>query len=474
MTSSLKTRFVLVAGLLACASIAAVAIALRQSTRQEFFKFQDLERRGAIGTRLSEAARLAALIDGRCCDPAVISEAAATLPEDLALIVVDSTGAIRAQAGAAMREMRRLTATVSGATAVLSGARQRGARLERFELKVDGMGVPLTLADGSSGQLFLISLPGHGVEEAGDGNVDAFLGSIDRTILWATILCGIGGIALTWVFSRRVLKPIDDLGAAARAIAAGNLSHRAPVATRDELGELARAFNMMATQLERQETLRRNMLHDVAHELRTPLTALRCRIETIVDGLASDPRQALAGANDEVLHLGRLVDDLQELALADAGELRLDIADASVAAVTASALAAAGLKDDPRLRVDIPSDLIVRADPVRLRQILLNLLTNADRHTPAGHHIAVRGRADGAEAVIEVANTGSSLDDAQRERVFDRFYRGDSARQRSTGGSGLGLAIVKSLVEAQGGKVSAEGVDGETTFVCRFPVRPHR
>jgi two-component system sensor histidine kinase BaeS len=357
---------------------------------------------------------------------------------------------------------------------VLSGARQRGARLERFELKVDGMGVPLTLADGSSGQLFLISLPGHGVEEAGDGNVDAFLGSIDRTILWATILCGIGGIALTWVFTRRVLKPIDDLGAAARAIAAGNLSHRAPVATRDEIGELARAFNMMATKLERQETLRRDMLHDVAHELRTPLTALRCRVETLVDGLASDPRQALAGANEEVLHLGRLVDDLQELALADAGELRLDIADVSVAAVTASAVAAAGLKNDPRLRVDIPSDLIVRADPVRLRQILLNLLTNADRYTPAGHHIAVRGRADADEAVIEVANTGSALDDAQRERVFDRLYRGDSARQRSTGGSGLGLAIVKSLVEAQGGKVSAERVDGETTFVCRFPVIRHR
>jgi signal transduction histidine kinase len=457
-----------VAGLLACASVAAVAIALRQSTRQEFFKFQDLERQGTIGSRLNEAARLAGLMDGRCCDSTDVNEAAAALPEDLALIVVDSTGAIRAQAGAAMNEMRRLTATVNGATAVLSGARQRGVRLERFELKLDGMGAPLELADGSSGQLFLISLPGGGVEEAGDEHVEAFLGSIDRTILWATMLCGIGGIALTWVFARRVLKPVGDLGVAARAIATGNLSHRAPVTTSDELGELARAFNRMATELERQETLRRNMLHDVAHELRTPLTALRCRIETIVDGLAADPRQALAGANEEVLHLGRLVDDLQELALADAGELRLDVKDVNVAAVASSAVAAAGLQEDRRLRVEIPSDLSARADPVRLRQILLNLLTNADRHTPAGDRMALRGRADRADAVIEVANTGSTLDDAQRERVFDRFYRADSARARSTGGTGLGLAVVRSLVEAQGGRVRADTRADELVFEFRL------
>ena len=435
MAVSLKTRFVLVASLLACASIAAVAIAVRQNTRQEFFKFQDLERRGGLEARQRETARVAALLDGRCCDAAVVEEAAAVLSDDLGLIVADPSGAIRAQAGAGMSEMRKLTITVSGNSVVLNGVRERRQRVERFELRLDGMGVPVRLADGTAARAFVITLPGREPAGVTDVHVAAFFGSLDRTIIWIAVLCGVLGIAVTWGLARQVLKPVD-------------------------------------VELARQETLRRNLIHDVAHELRTPLTALRCRIETLVDGLAADPRQALSGANEEVLHLSRLVDDLQELALADAGELRLDIAETNVASVTASAIAAAGLTDDARLHVEIPSDLDVPADSIRLRQILLNLLTNADRYTPSGHRITVRGRTEGTGAVaIEVANTGSALADEQRARVFDRFYRTDAARQRSTGGTGLGLAIVKSLVEAHGGRVSADTRAGETVFTVSLPRR---
>lgn len=466
--TSIKTRFVLVVGLLACASIAAVAVALRQTTRQEFFKFHDLERRGVSEGRKREAARLAALLDGRCCAKSALDEARASLPEGFELIVVDATGTSRAHLGVPENEFRGLVVWPNGTAVTLTGSRQRGNRLEQFELKLDGMGVPLKLAAGVPGQLFLVSRPGAGMDSSADLNVAVFLGSLDRMILWATILCGLGGVALAWLVARRMLKPVDDLGAAARAIAGGNLSHRAPITTNDELGQLAGAFNTMAAELERQETLRRNMLHDVAHELRTPLTALRCRLETLVDGLATDPKQALAGANEEVVHLGRLVDDLQELALADAGELHLDIQDTNVATIARSAIEAAGLKNDPRIQVDVPLDLTVRADPVRLRQILLNLLTNAERYTPEGHRISVRGRTDGSQAVIEVANTGSTLDEAQWERVFDRFYRADSARQRSTGGTGLGLAIVRSLAEAQGGIVRAKGDEAEVVFDLRL------
>lgn len=429
--TSVKTRFIVVASLLACASIATMAIALRQHTRQEFFKFQDLARNGGMEHRQRETARAARLLDGRCCDGAALGEAAVSLSPDLGLIVVDASGAIRGRAGEAVSALRRLTTMRSGSTVALEGERQRGPVVERFELRLDGMGAPVTLADGTAAQVFLISLPGKEPADAA-ARASAFLGSIDRTILWAAALCGLAGIAVTWGLARQVLKPVD-------------------------------------VELARQETLRRDMLHDVAHELRTPLTALRCRIETIVDGLAPDPRHALAGANDEVVHLARLVDDLQELALADAGELRLDFTATPVAPVAASAIAAAGLDGDPRVRVDVPPDLVVRADTIRLRQILLNLLTNADRYTGPDHRIEVRARADGGDAIVEVANTGSALDEEQLSRVFDRFYRTDAARQRSTGGSGLGLAIVKSLVEAHGGSVRARSSGGEIVMAVRLP-----
>jgi two-component system sensor histidine kinase BaeS len=178
-------------------------------------------------------------------------------------------------------------------------------------------------------------------------------------------------------------------------------------------------------------------------------------LEAVQDGLAPDPTAAVSGLHEQVLHLTQLVDDLQELALAESRELRLQIADVDLDQLVSSAIRAAGMEQDARVSREIAPGLAIHADAVRTRQVLTNLLTNAARHTPDGGAIAIRGRLDGTRAAVEVQNTGSALDPDQLARIFERFYRTDPSRQRDTGGTGLGLAIVKHLVEAQGGTVFA-------------------
>jgi two-component system sensor histidine kinase BaeS len=237
-----------------------------------------------------------------------------------------------------------------------------------------------------------------------------------------------------------------------------------------ELGDLARSFNHMAAELERQQVLRRNLVHDVAHELRTPLTSLRCRLETVIDGLAADPRPAVVQANEEVAHLSQLVADLEELAHAEAGELTLTIADVKLSDVVRSSVRVAGLEGDRRLRLAMDETVNARGDAMRIRQIVVNLLTNADRHTPADGNVLVSVRRSDERALIEVHNTGSALTSEEAGRVFDRFYRADPARQRATGGSGLGLAIVKNLADVQSGSAWASSDDTGVTFSVSLPL----
>jgi two-component system, OmpR family, sensor histidine kinase BaeS len=300
------------------------------------------------------------------------------------------------------------------------------------------------------------------------------------------MLAAVLAIAATWMISRRIVGPIAELSAAAGDLSAGKLERRVTVSGAGEVADLGRRFNAMAAELERQHTLRRGLLHDVAHELRTPLTALRCRLETWMDGLSPAPATAYRDMRDEVLHLGQLVDDLQELALAEARELRLHAAPLDIAPLVSSAIRAAGLEHDPRVHVNAEPGLVAYADAVRVRQIVLNLLANADRHTPAGGAIHIRtatharvqtatARDDAnnvaaTEIVVAVSNTGSHLTPEQLARVFDRFYRTDPSRQRATGGTGLGLAIVKHLVEAQGGSVWARSGDADVTVAFTLPI----
>lgn len=464
MIASIQTRLLLAVGLLAVAAVAAVAFSARQSTRQEFERFQDIQRVRETGDIDGTLDRAAAVLKGRCCAASAIADAQAELHEGQALFVFNASGEQLAAAGAGTAG-GNITATFK------NGQLNIGTRTASPNVSA-GMVVTLkggpvrriSSADGTEVSVHVVPMPRGEVDQP----AAQFLGSVDRRLLMVTVAVALVALIVTAAITRRITGPISDLRTATRDLAAGQLSRRVAAHGSDEVADLARAFNHMAAELERQETLRRNLMHDVAHELRTPLTALRCRVEAVLDGMVADPKPALAQVNEEVAHLSQLVSDLDELARAEARELTLHMADVRVADVCRSAIRVAGLEADPRLRHELDETVTVSADAVRLRQMVLNLLTNADRHAAESGVITVRAERRGASVVISVHNTGSHLSPEEQQRVFDRFYRADPSRQRSTGGSGLGLAIVKQLADAQGATVSVSSDSTGVLFSIMF------
>lgn len=267
----------------------------------------------------------------------------------------------------------------------------------------------------------------------------------------------------------------------------GEASASVPVTADNEIGRLAAAFNDMSEHRARLEEQRKAMVSDVAHELRTPLSNIRGWLEAAQDGLADPDPAFVSSLLEEAVQLQHIIDDLQDLAAADAGALRLhpervrieDLLNQVAGAHQARAEAAGvGLT----VHTDGVRGPVLRADPVRLRQAVGNLVSNAVRHTPAGGSVTLRaygsggGSGAGSDAgspthvVVEVADTGSGIPAADLPHVFDRFWRAEKSRSRRTGGSGLGLAIVRKLVEAHGGTVGATSTEGEgSAFVLRLP-----
>jgi signal transduction histidine kinase len=467
MISSLQTRLLLAVGVLAIAAVVAVALSARQTTRMEFRRFQEHEEERSSLARSREAEGIASRLTGRCRDEVALRDATSHLPPQEVVLLVDDQGNLIARGGPGNSTLRDVRVRLTGEAVTVDVTREQRGAAEGIALKFITDSAPVVSCGGGiTGSLYVFSMPAGAVIPPSA----AFLGSVDRRLLVATTIVAVVALGMTWVVARRIVGPIAELRLAARDLAHGHLSRRVTIRGSDEIAELSQSFNAMASELERQEILRRQLVHDVAHELRTPLTALRCRLATIVDGLSADPRQSIAAAGDEVRHLSRLVTDLQELAAAEARELSLSPTDVALGAVAASAARAAGLERDERLRLSLDASIHVRADAIRVRQVLVNLLTNADRHTPPGGTITIRGSRDAEYASVEVHNTGSSLDADQTARLFERFYRVDPARRRSTGGSGLGLAIVKHLVEAQGGRVWAASDETGVTFGFSLPV----
>lgn len=296
-----------------------------------------------------------------------------------------------------------------------------------------------------------------------------FTGSVNRSLILAIGAASAVAFLLTLLLSRSITGPITSLTQAAQRMEKGDLSQRVSVQTGGEVGELANAFNAMADGLARLEQLRRNMVTDVAHELRTPLSNVRGYLEAVKDGVITPSPEVINSLHEEAMLLNRLVDDLQELALAEAGQLKMEPQAISLAEVTEKVvqlLEPQAAQKGLRMQVAVPADLpAVEADPERLGQVLRNLLVNAVTHTPAGGAIRVSAKAEGSMVAVGVQDSGNGIAAEHLPYIFERFYRADRSRTRATGGAGLGLAIVKQLVEAQGGKVSITSQVGQGTTV---------
>ena len=302
-----------------------------------------------------------------------------------------------------------------------------------------------------------------------------FLRSLNRS----TLIAGLGALAvsllLITLLIRHLARPLNAMTRAAEQIAAGKLGHQVEVTSQDELGQLARSFNAMSAKLQASEHLRQQMITDVAHELRTPVSVIQGGMEALVDGVYSPDQETFHSLLEETQRLSRLIDELRELSLLDAGELRLVKRDTNLSALSGQLVKAfqphaeaAGIAlcyQDAGAPVQLP------ADSDRIAQVLRNLLSNALHYTPQGGRVEVRLEQRGGQAVCTVSDTGPGLSAEEQARVFDRFWRNDLSRARHSGGSGLGLSIAKRLVEAHGGALWVRSTPGQgSTFGFGLPM----
>lgn len=297
-----------------------------------------------------------------------------------------------------------------------------------------------------------------------------------RSVVLTAAVVALTAVGASWLLSRRVLRPIGALTAASARVGEGKLTERVPVRGHDELAGLARSFNRMADSLQRSEELQRRMISDVAHELRTPLANLRGYLEALKDGVLPPTPELFESLHDEAVLQQRIVDDLQDLALAEAGVLtyqkaRLDLGELVATCRTAHAAlaSAAGVA----LTTEGTGPRWVHADPDRLRQVIGNLIRNALAATASGGTITLGVSSDGDRHLVRVTDTGSGIAEEDLPHLFDRLWRADRARgrgERYTTGSGLGLSIARQIIADHGGAVDVVSVLGVgTTFTIRLP-----
>lgn len=306
---------------------------------------------------------------------------------------------------------------------------------------------------------------------------NSLVAGVTRAVLVAGLTAGLVGLLMSLLLVHQITRPLGSLMRAASQIARGDLSVRVPVQSHDELGELATTFNQMASSLETQEKLRRNLMADVAHELRTPLAGIQGTVEALQDGIFPPTSENLQAVHEQVMLLNRLVEDLRTLANAEAGQLSLDrlplnlteLCQRQVTAFQSQALT----KAITLTFTHEPFSTNIHGDDQRLSQVLNNLLDNALRHTPTGGTIQVQITTANGAARLAVIDNGEGIPTDALPHLFDRFYRADVSRNRRTGGSGLGLAIARQIVQAHGGCIWAEsppaGEQQGSAFILTIP-----
>jgi signal transduction histidine kinase len=457
---SLRARIFLTVWPLFVVAILAVGALSSRSARLELAQF---ERRappaqdGALITQLADSvvAHWPALQTRE--GPRTLRRFAVQTADSLELLVLDGTGALIASSDSSLTADAIALRPDGSIELRRSFENGRERQLQRLLLS----GTALISRD-SVRRGALYQFPGALPRPS---RAETMVAGIQRSLWLAVLLaCGLAGIG-TWVLAYPLVAQVQRLTAAASGVQAKALSTRVRVSSRDELGTLEQSFNRMAASLEQNEVAKRQLISDVAHELRTPLTNVIGLLEAMRDGLKSPDAATLSATQSEAQLLKQLIDELQELSLADAGGLtfamgELDARFAVQQAVEAFQAAVPAI--DVRLS---DAALIVRADPRRVAQVLRNVLQNAVTHTPADGRVTLSLHRDGSWAVITVADTGRGIAPEHLPLIWERFYRVDPSRDRSTGGMGLGLALTKRMVEGMGGTIAASSTVGVGTTI---------
>lgn len=298
---------------------------------------------------------------------------------------------------------------------------------------------------------------------------------LNRSILTGALIAGAVALLLSVGTAYQFLKPVRQLTRATQKMAGGDLSQRVEIQGRAELSALGQAFNHMAQSLEKARESRKTLTADIAHELRTPLSIQQAYLEALQDGIYDLSPENLAPIQEQNTSLKHLVEDLRTLALADSGELNLEITDIEPGTFLEKIIRQfqpRADRNDLRLTLDLPDSIpAVKADPQRMEQILVNLIDNALRHSPSGEEVTVRLNVDADQVRISVQDHGTGIPEEELPHIFDRFFRGDESRFHPEGGTGLGLSISRKLAQAHGGELTARNLPaGGAEFVLFFPL----
>ncbi len=282
-------------------------------------------------------------------------------------------------------------------------------------------------------------------------------------------LAGILALAMVQVLARGMTSPLREMAIASKAMSRGDYGRRVTATSRDEVGELARAFNAMAAELAEVDRMRRDLIANVSHELRTPITALRAGLENLIDGVEPGDPDKLRTMLEQVERLGRLVTQLLDLSKLESGAVPLNRNVFTVKPLLDQAVREAELHAPAgvRLVVDADNAIALNGDAERIHQVVSNLVENAVRHSPPSGTVTVSAHRENGHVRIEVNDEGPGVPAGEEERIFERFYRADTARTRTDGGAGLGLAIARWIVDMHGGEIKVE--PGSSRMVVALP-----
>ena len=434
---SISTKLILAFLTIGIISVTIIFLTARWNTRQEFIRFLTEQDRTNIVAQLTEYYENNGTWAG-------------------AEVYLYPNSGHQGPGGGPPRRIPFILTDPKGTVLVANGRYDVGQKVPASDLKE---GVSITEDGKVVGVLVPMPMPFQGQPREVE-----FIQRINLWLLYGALVGAMIALLVGIFLSRTLTRPIRELTRATHAVSEGDLSQQVPVRSKDELGELATAFNKMSAELSRSVNARKQMTADIAHELRTPLSLILGHAEAVHDGVLPPTPENFEIIREEATRLEHLINDLRTLSLADAGELSMQVETIEPQRLiqeVSTLYQYQAQRKNITFELDVEPNLPpIEVDPGRLTQVLTNILDNALRHTPEGGRILLNAKQVNDQVELSVQDNGPGLDIEDTDRIFERLYRADPSRQRDDGSSGLGLAIAKSIVQAHGGQISAESKAG--------------